>query len=350
VTEAFAANSPYELHGPRPNGRHWLTHDDREVCEVELPERPKFLDRLTSTGRPMGSIGVIQGTYLGVYFGVLCANWKEPERDNCRFCSLGTSVLEGQEGTKKTSQDVLETALAAREELGITFVHLNGGFDDSEAYLDRFRDAITSLRERTGLLIGFQLPPLSDLEQYRTLKEMGVNNVSLCFEIWNPEIFAEVCPGKHRRAGLDRYKEAIRFCTEEVQFDTTNGEMIAGLEPPADSMAAIDWLTGVGAIPTICVFRPVRGTPYEARPAPTTEDMLPVFAHAYRRCMDRGLPIGIAPNIHVSIVLNPEEWRWLLPPAERNRWRGQRLKLAAMRRAFGAWYGLRSRLSPRSMG
>jgi hypothetical protein len=62
--------------------------------------------------------------------------------------------------------------------------------------------------------------------------------------------------------------------------------------------------------------------------------MVDFFGHAYRRCMERGLPIGIAPNIHVSIVMNPEECRWLLPPAERNAWRLRRLKLAALRQAL----------------
>ena len=40
----------------------------------------------------------------------------------------------------------------------------------------------------------------------------------------------------------------------------TNGEIIAGLEPPEDSIRAIDWITSVGAIPTVCVFRPLIGT------------------------------------------------------------------------------------------
>jgi hypothetical protein len=72
--------------------------------------------------------------------------------------------------------------------------------------------------------------------------------------------------------------------------------------------------------------------------------MLPVFAHWYARCMDRGLPIGIAPNVKVSIVMNPEECRWLLPPGKRDGWPLQRLKLAAMRKAFGTYFRTRLRL------
>jgi hypothetical protein len=59
--------------------------------------------------------------------------------------------------------------------------------------------------------------------------------------------------------------------------------------------------------------------------------------------MDRGLPIGIAPNIRVSLILTPEECRWLLPPSQRGRWPWRRLKLAAMRKAFGAYVRIRRR-------
>lgn len=335
VNEEFASGSPYELHGPLAGGRPRLFYGGRELGPVEVPATPRFYARQTSSGKPMGSVGVIQGTYLGVYYGMLCANWKHPSGDACRFCALGLSVSEGAERTDKTPLDVVETARAARRELGITFVHLNGGFDDRGDYLGVFGPALERLRGETGLLTGLQVPPLPHVQQYQKFRQLGVNNVSLCFEVWDPERFEEVCPGKNRRVGLDRFRVAIEYCAQEVRFDTTNGELIAGLEDPGNSMAAVDWLTSVGAIPTVCVFRPVRGTPYADLPPPAVEDMVPVFAHTYRRCMERGLPIGIAPKVHVSIVMTPEECRWLLPPAERSRWRLRRLKHAALRAALG---------------
>jgi hypothetical protein len=38
-----------------------------------------------------------------------------------------------------------------------------------------------------------------------------------------------------------------------------------------------------------------------------------VFARLYEACMERGLPIGCAPDVHVSLVLLPEEARALSP-------------------------------------
>src|SRR5262249_18149902 len=148
-----------------------------------------------------------------------------------------------------------------------------------------------------------------DLRRYDRLKEIGVNRVSFCFEIFDPERFAAVCPGKDREYGLARYLEAVRYCARLGlkggslrQPWVTNGEIIAGLEPPASSMAAIDWVAGVGAVPTVCVFRPLVGTDMEDERPPRTEEMVPVFRRLYEACMEHGLPIGLAPNVHVSLV------------------------------------------------
>jgi hypothetical protein len=58
--------------------------------------------------------------------------------------------------------------------------------------------------------------------------------------------------------------------------------------------------------------------------------MVPVFRRLYEACMEKGLPIGIAPNIHVSLVMLPDECRSLSP----RRFPLQTLKLKAMSAVF----------------
>ncbi|MGE0192123.1 MAG: radical SAM protein [Planctomycetota bacterium] len=349
VVEPFAHSSPYVL-VPAPRSRAGaglaLEYEGRFLMDVALPPQPRFREATTTRGRRMGSIGVMQGTYLGVYFGPTCANWKSPARDICRFCSVGDNVASGDETTDKTVEDVVETALAARDELGITFVHVNGGYDDRGSYVARYVPLVEALRRRTGLLVGLQIPPLSSVEAYRALARAGVDNLSLCFELWDEARFGEVCPGKARRTPLAAFRDALAWCVRDVGFATVNGEMIAGLESVASSRAAVDWLVELGAVPTVCVFRPVVGTPLQDRAPPATEELAPLFAHAWHRVIARGLPVGIAPGIHVSIVLTPEEWRWLVPPAERSRHRLPRLRLAALRSGYRAMRRVRGMMRP----
>jgi hypothetical protein len=50
-------------------------------------------------------------------------------------------------------------------------------------------------------------------------------------------------------------------------------------------------------------------------PSPKYEDMVAVMRHVFESCMRRGLPIGMAPNIEVSLIVNPDDARYLSPPS-----------------------------------
>ena len=344
VTEPFAAESPYILF--RENDQLVIRRDgDRElISEVRLAPKPPWYERNTSSGKPMTRVGSLQGTYLGVYPSKVCEYWLDkPEKTNCKFCSVGLN-LGVDDADEKSVQEVLEVVVAARDESGITYVDFNTGHYTGETYLDILEPYIRRIKEETGVLIGVQTPPHGDLSRYDQLKKMGVNRVSFCFEIWDRERFIEVCPGKHREYGLDRYLDAVRYCAEIGQrsgpfsFDpwVSNGEIIAGLEPAEKSMEAIDWITSVGAVPTVCVFRPLKGTDYRDVPPPKTEDMIPVFGRLYEACMEQGLPIGVAPNVHVSLVLLPEEGKYFVDRPSRFRvkeWKRQ-AQAKIFRKAF----------------
>jgi hypothetical protein len=339
VVESFAQRSPYILF--RENGRYVIRRDgDRElIAEVRPSPRPAWYSKTTSTGKPMTRIGSLQGTYLGVYPSKVCEYWLEKPKVNCKFCSVGLN-LGVDDADVKSVQEVVEVAVAAQEESGITYVDFNTGHYEGDTYLDILEPYIRAVKEATGCLIGVQTPPHHDLTRYDRLKAMGVNRASFCFEIFDRRRFEEVCPGKDREYGLDRYLEAVRYCaeigrrTKPLSFDpwVSNGEIVAGLEAPESTIAAIDWITSVGATPTVCVFRPLRGTDYADVPPPRTEEMIPVFARLYEACMERNLPIGVAPNVHVSLVMLPEECRYLVDRPEK--FRLKELKLRAMSRIF----------------
>jgi hypothetical protein len=338
VSEPFAKKSPYTLH--RERGIYHLKRDGDDVTVVDLSPRPDWYEATTSTGKPMTRIGTLQGTYLGIYQAKVCEYWTEkPQKVNCKFCSVGLN-LGVDDADEKSVDEVMEVIRAARRESGITYVDFNTGHYEGDTYLDILEPYILRIKKELGLLVGVQTPPHRDLKRYDHLRAIGVNRVSFCFEIYDRKLFEEICPGKHTEYGLDHYLEATRYCAtlaDKGPADepwVTNGEIIAGLEPPESSIAAIDWITSVGAIPTVCVFRPLVGTDLEDWDPPETEAMIPVFARLWEKTMEAGLPIGLAPNIHVSLVMLPEECRGLSD--KRYRWQGA--KLAVMKRVFGRMF------------
>lgn len=342
VCENFARDSPYEL--VREGDVFFVSRDGEDFVPVDLAPRPDWYDRRTASGKRMDRVGTLQGTYLGVYPAAVCEYWKEKPRSNCKFCSVGLN-LGADDAEEKTVEDILEVVHAARGESKITYVDFNTGHYTGETYLDILEPVIRRVKAETDLFVGVQTPPHHDLSRYDRLQEMGVNRVSFCFEIFDPTLFKEVCPGKDREYGLERYLEAVEYCANLSAKGTwknpwvTNGEIIAGLEPPESSIRAIDWLVERGAIPTVCVFRPLLGTDMAEAPPPSAEELLPVFKHLYEACITHNLPIGLAPNIHVSLVLLPEECRFL--NGDRFRFREFKRRLAA--KAFAAQYYWRRR-------
>ena len=344
VSEPFAQRSPYMLHRSGA-GRYWIWHDGEPVAPIELSPRPAWYDEKLPSGKPMTRIGTLQGTYLGIYQAKVCEYWtQKPQKVNCKFCSVGLN-LGVDDADEKSVDEVLRVVRAARDGSGITYVDFNTGHYDGDTYLDILEPYIVRIKRELGLLVGVQTPPHRDLSRYDGLRAMGVNRVSFCFEVFDPVLFREICPGKHAEYGLDFYLEAIRYCARLGSAGprhepwVTNGEIIAGLEPPESSIAAIDWITSVGAIPTVCVFRPLVGTDLADADPPRTEDMVLVFARLYEACMEAQLPIGCAPNVHVSLVMLPEECRSL--SSRRYPW--QELKLQVMKRVFARQFDRRLR-------
>lgn len=331
VVEFFVKDSPYTLY--RKSGRYQIYRDGEYITDIRLSPQPAWYEKKTTSGKIMKRVGSLQGTYLGIYPAKVCEYWTRDEKVNCKFCSVGLN-LGVDDADEKSLNEVMETVREAVRESKITYVDFNTGHYPGETYLDILEPYISGIKKEFGLLIGIQAPPHHDLARYNRLKQMGVNRVSFCFEIFDEERFIEVCPGKHTQYGLKRYLDAVEYCAKV--FDTCNGEIIAGLESPESSMKAIDWITGVGAIPTVCVFRPLQGTDYSDVPPPKTEDIIPVFRHLYEACMEKRLPIGVAPNVKVSLVLLPEEGRYFTDNPKKYWFLDTKYKIAS--KTLGALY------------
>lgn len=308
LEEHFVRDSPYLL--IKQDGRYYIEKDGKVLCKTTLPHKPKFYDRRTSSGKLMSRIGVMQGTYLGIYPTKVCEFWQMTPRMNCKFCSVGLNVGNTEE-YEKSVEEVLETVEAARREERITFVHFNTGYLYEEE-LDILEPYIKAVKRKTGLLIGVQCPPNSNLSKYDHLKKIGVDHVSFCLEVYSAERFKEICPGKYKYIGQKKYWDAIEYCVKIFGKGKVAGEIIAGLEEPKDTIKAIEDFAKIGAVSTVCIFRPCLGTTLEGLYPPQPKEIMSVFKRMYEVCLENKIPIGIAPNIKVSLVLLPEEGRCFL--------------------------------------
>jgi hypothetical protein len=302
VAEPFAQQSPYVLRGGTGG---FEVHDDRTGARypVGIPPQPVWYQWETSRGTPMSRVGVLQGTYLGIYINPVCEFWSNSL--NCRFCTTGRNIG-GVENEAKTIQDVVEVCQAAKEQSGVTFVHLNGGFQGGHA-LEFVEPFIRAIKEQVGLLVGVQLTPERKLPRYDRLIRLGVDHFSFCVELIDPEWFKRICPGKARSIGQHLFFDMIEYCASQMPKGAVSGELIAGIEPIDRTIEGIERITAAGAFPTVCIFRPTIGSDMSDWPPPQYDEMRKVMLAMYDACRRHRIPIGLAPNIEVSLVVNPDD-------------------------------------------
>ena len=333
VLEPFVKGTPFKL--TKRDGKYIISRDGTELSEARLAARPKWYDYETSAKRPMTIVGSMQGTTLAFYPTKVCGFWTMKPRMNCRFCATGLNV---SDAALPTVDEVVEVCQAAREE-GVTFCHFNAGFYDGRE-MEIILPFVKAVKKRTKLLVGVQVPPQKDLSKYDAVIDAGADHFSFCYEFQDPAVFAEICPGKQEHLTQQAFFDAMEYTTKRMGKGRNSGEIIAGVEPLEDTFRAIDYITNVGAFPTICVFRPVIGTDMEKYKSPKYEDMVLVYRRMYEACRDNGIPTGIAPNVKTSLVVLPYEGRYFRenPGAADYLYDA---KLALMRAAFQTYFRAR---------
>ena len=313
VVENFARHSVFTLR--ERNGSYHVL-DGRNGIEygVTIPEEPDWYSRKTSSGIEMSRIGVLQGNYLGIYVSNRCLYWTWSPSLACKFCTTGNNVGSAEESRKKVS-DVVEVAIAARDESRSVFTHFNTGYHyedkgDREVIhgLRQCEPFVRAVREQVGGFVGVQAVPVPrhKFYEYDDLIAAGTDHFSFCYEFEDPEVFAKICPGKALTVGQNAFFEAMEYTAKKLGKGRVSGEIIAGIEPIEATKRGIDRIVNAGAFPTVCIFRPTIGSEMENTPPPDPEAMKEVFAYLYEVCRRGGIPIGVLP-IEVSLVVQPEE-------------------------------------------
>jgi solute carrier family 13 (sodium-dependent dicarboxylate transporter), member 2/3/5 len=341
VVERFAQHSPLVLHRTHDQYAIVDTRSGREY-NVEIPAEPAWYSRKTSLGVEMSRVGVLQGTYLGVYVSNRCLYWAWTPNEACKFCTTGKNVGAAEESRKKV-EDVVEVARAARDESGCVFTHFNTGYhyeDRAEREkihgLRQCEPFVRAVREQVGGFIGVQAVPVlkPNFYEYDALIEAGTDHFSFCYEFEDPEVFARICPGKAKSVGQKAFFDAMEYTSRKLGKGRVSGEIIAGIESIEATKRGVDRIVNAGAFPTVCIFRPTIGSEMENEPPPDSEAMKEVFAYVYESCKRAGIPIGVLP-IDVSLVVQPEEAEALAESAPLYRLRNKILRQLA--KPYVAW-------------
>lgn len=303
IREAFTKESPYLL---LKEGGSFYIEKEGERVEVGVVPPPAFYEKTTTEGTPFAQVGTVHGGYLTITPIAACDFF--PKFESCRFCSA--NFIMGPVGKKALSvREVVEIVHEAFEEGIAEFVQISLGYIEGEGHgIASLEPYITAIKKNFDTLLAVEAhPPDKDAWIDRTYA-MGVDSIAYHLDIYDPEIFAGICPGKARHIGRDRYLDALHYAASIFPSGTVTSNLIVGLEPLESTKEGINHLTRMGVVPLLPIFKPLEGSDFGSHKIPDTEEIAPLFAHLYNAV--KGNKINMSWSKHVSIFITPIEGRY----------------------------------------
>lgn len=250
------------------NGGWRLERDGKPLCRATAVPRPRFHDGRTAEGVPYDKIARLHGQdCLASTVIQECVRYNS-RKTRCRFCAIGASLDHDATIHTKTPEQLAEVALAARDLDGVRHVTLTAGTtacpDDGALYLGRCAAAIAAA---TGLPVEIQFEPLRDRSLYARLRDMGVTDVGIHVESFDPAVRRRMTPGK-AEVELETYFEAFAAAVAAFGRNKVSTYVILGLgEDRQATLEGCRRTAALGVYPVVVPLRPLLDSCLaEARP------------------------------------------------------------------------------------
>jgi hypothetical protein len=304
--EEFTESSPYVL--KREKKGYAITDGTGEV-PVTLVARPGFYERKTTTGKPFSNISTVHGSYVVITPSPRCDFFNR--NVECRYCA-GNFDVEGGEGSEVTYSvdEVLETVEAILTERASEVIYLSIGFSEmDDGGIEFLTPYIKAVKKHFNCLVAVEALPPKENGWIEETYAVGADSVLYNLEIFDSELFEVICPGRASLIGRQRYIEALRYAAEKVfPNGTVASHLIVGLEPPGSTIRGIDFLTEMGVVPILPIYRPRPSKALRIEPL-TTEIIIPIYRHLYGAVKKNHINMNWVRDI--STVTTPIEGRLL---------------------------------------
>ena len=252
----FAQASPYRLRLGERSAK--LFRDDEYVGPVAIPPQPKIYEMSTADGVPYWKIALLHLDSIASTVVQKCFYWGTHEQ--CRFC--GIELTRGAQTIPvKTPAQLAEVCTAARDLDGAVDATLTTGSinrrDRGALYISKCAAAI---KEACGLPVQVQFEPPDDLSVLQHVRDAGVDAVGIHLETFDPEVLAEVAPGK-AQCGVEGYFRTWERAVEVFGRGAVSTYVILGMgERPGYTEEGCRRAIEMGVYPFVVPLRPVPGT------------------------------------------------------------------------------------------
>lgn len=277
VSTRVNPNSPYRVDASETGLSLYL--GDEFLAGIELLPVPEYYQRSLENGQPVHEVApTIEWGYL-IYLTVYRKCQYFGFKEECRFCDINENyrqqVAAGRPyRTVKPLEEVLEAlAIIADTDSSSQAYTITGGSitrhlrgkSEAEFYVE-YAEAI---EERfPGRWIGKMVTQALPEEDFRRYKDAGIRIYHPNFEVWDPRLFDEICPGKADYVGRDEWFRRILAARDVFGPENVIPNFVAGVEMAkpigftdvdeavASTAEGLDWFMSQGVSPRFTVWCP----------------------------------------------------------------------------------------------
>ncbi len=267
--------SPFTLKQDKRNASDaTLLNNDIAITDVTFAKDPTFYALKTEDGVPYSKIATLHGTdVLATTVLQTCIRY-ESRKNTCKFCSIGQSLSAGRTIARKRPEQLAEVAKAAVELDGVKHMVMTTG---TPATADRgakiLCESVVAVKAVVDLPIQVQCEPPEDLAWFQRLKDAGADALGMHIEVISPALRQQIMPSK-AKITIEEYMKAFKAAVPVFGWGQVSTYILAGLgDTQTDILNMCDALLDIGVYPFVVPFVPIRGTPLEDHPAPSSAFM-----------------------------------------------------------------------------
>ena len=241
ISVRVSPDSPYIVKGT-PEGPALFLGEER-IGSVGFPPVPAWYDRKTASGKLPGEVApVIEWGYL-IYLTAFrnCQYFGKDEE--CAYCDINHNYRQQKgEGRPYTGvkdvSDILEVLswIAETDTNRIAKAYtITGGSVTTQlrgkGEVDFYLEYASAIESRfPGRWIGKIVTQAWEKEEVRKFKDAGIRIYHPNYEVWDPELFKKICPGKERTIGRDTWIRRILESTEVMGPENVIPNFVGGVE------------------------------------------------------------------------------------------------------------------------
>jgi len=186
----------------------------------------------------------------------------------CKFCDLPYD----HRYRRKRIDGLIESVQRALDDEALPARHvLISGGTPKEEDVDYLRTVYRSVAEAfPSRRVDIMMVPVPGLLDPRSLHDEGIEGLSINIEIYNRQIAYSLMRQKYD-LGIEYYLDFIEKAVTVFGPGKVRSLMVAGIEPPEDTLQAVRELAARGCDPVLSPFRPDPSTPMSHHPVPSAD-------------------------------------------------------------------------------